>query len=78
MGEARKILVEKKIIKTKEGKLPIEFYPDNLTNLFVDQFFTRDKVHMKVMPVSDDGYVRTPYKYHIMNFPRDVNVKLDI
>ena len=27
---------------------------------------------------SDDGYVRTPYKDHIMKLPRNVNGKLDI
>ena len=40
--DAQNILVEKKIIETKEGKLPKEFDPNNLTNLFVDQFFTWD------------------------------------
>ena len=37
--DAQNIIVEKKIIKTKEGKLPKEFDPANLTNIFVDQFF---------------------------------------
>ena len=31
-------LVEKKIIETKEGKLPTKFDPANLTNLFFAQF----------------------------------------
>ena len=34
--EAKNMLVEKEIIKTKKGKLPKEFDPANLTNLFVD------------------------------------------
>ena len=66
------------MIKTKEGKLPKEFDPDNLTNLFVDQFVTWDKVHRKVIPGSDDGYVRTPYKNNIMKLPRNDNGKLDV
>ena len=40
VGDARNILVEKKIVEMKEGKLPKEFDPANLTNLFVDQFGT--------------------------------------
>ena len=73
-----KILVEKKIIEMKEGKLPKELDTDNLTCLFVDHFFTWDKVNRKVMPVSDDGYVHTTYKDRIMKFPHDVNEKLDV
>ena len=38
--DARNILVENKIIGMKEGKLPKEFDPANLTNFFVDQFVT--------------------------------------
>ena len=50
----------------KEGKLPKYFDPANLTNLFVDQFVTWDEGHRNVMPGSYDGYVRTPYKGHII------------
>ena len=78
MGDAQNIIVETKITKTKEGKLPKEFDPANLTNLFVDQFVTWDEFHRKVIPGSDDGYVHTPYKDNIMNFSRDDNGKLDI
>ena len=35
------------------GKLPKEFDPANLTNLFVDQFVTWDEVHRKVITGSD-------------------------
>ena len=49
-----------------------------MTNLFVDQFVTWDEVHRKVVPGSDDCYVRTPYKNKIMKFPRDDNGKLDV
>ena len=42
MGDAQNILFENKTIETKEGKLPKEFDPANLTNLFVDQFVTWD------------------------------------
>ena len=78
VGDACNILVEKKIIETKEDKLPKEFDPANLTNLFVDRFVTWNEVYRKSLPGSDDGFVCTPYKYHIMNFPRDVNGKLDV
>ena len=67
--DAQNILVEKKINETKEGRLPKEFAPAKLTNLFVDQFVTWDEVHRKVVPVSYDGYVQTLYKYHIMKLP---------
>ena len=30
------------------------------------------------MPGYDYGYIRTPYKYHIINFPHDINGKLDV
>ena len=49
-----------------------------MTNLFIDQFVTWDEVHRKVIPISDDGYVRTDYKYHIRKFPHDYNGKLDV
>ena len=78
LGDARNILVEKKIFETKEGKLPKEFGPANLTNLFVDQFVTWNEVHRIFMPRSDDGFVHTPNKDHTMKFPRDDNGKLDI
>ena len=66
--DAQNILVEKKIIKTKKGKLPKEFVPANLTNLFVDQFVTWDKVHSKVISGSNYVYLRNWYKDHIMKF----------
>ena len=47
--DAQNILVEKKIIKTKEGKLPKEFDPANLTNLFVGQFVTWDEVQREII-----------------------------
>ena len=78
LGDARNIIVEKKIIETREGKLPKEFDPANLTNLFVDQFVTWDKCHRKVIPGFDYGYIRTKYKDHIMKLPRDDNGKLDV
>ena len=78
MRDARKFPVEKRIIKTKEGKLPKEFDPNNLTNLLVDNFVTWYDVHRKVIPGYDDGYVRTLYKDHIMKLPRNNNGKLDI
>ena len=78
MGDARNILFENKIIETKEDKLPKEFDPANLTNLFVDRFVTWYEVNRKVIPRYGNGYVRTTYKDHIMNFPRDKNVKLDV
>ena len=59
--DAQKIIVIKKIIKTKESKLPKEFDPTNLTNLFVDQFVTWDEVNMKVIPISDYVYLRNRY-----------------
>ena len=49
VGDAQKNLVEKKIIETKEGKLPKEIDCANLTNLFVDQFVTWYEVHRKVV-----------------------------
>ena len=49
-----------------------------MTNLFVDKFVTWDEVHRKVIPGSDDGYIRTPYKDNIMDFLRDDNGKLDV
>ena len=78
MRDARNIPVENKIIRKKEDKSPKEFEPANLNSLFVDQFVTWGEVHRKVMPGSDDGYVRILSKYHIMKFPRDVNGKLDV
>ena len=30
------------------------------------------------MPGYDDGYVRTMYMYHTINFPRNVNGNLDV
>ena len=57
--DVKKILVENKIIKMKEVKSPKDFDTANLYNSFVDQFVTWDEVHRKVMPGSDDGYVRT-------------------
>ena len=78
VGDARNILVEKKIIKTKEDNVPKEFDPANLTNLFVDTFVTWDEVHSKVIPGSDYGCVRTPYNDHIMKLPHDNNGKLDV
>ena len=68
LGDAQNILVEKKIFETKEGKLPKEFGPANLTNLFVDQFVTWDEVHRKVIPGSNYVYLRNRYKDHIMKF----------
>ena len=76
--DTQNMLVEKEIIKTKESKLPKEFDPANLNNLFVDQFVTWDELHSKVMPVSDDGFVHTPYKDHITKFPHNVNMKLEV
>ena len=78
MGDTQNILVEKKMILLKEDNLPKEFYPDNLTNLFVDKFVTWDGVHSKVIPGYDDVYLRTPYKYHIIKFPHEKNGKLDV
>ena len=66
------------MIKTKEGKLPKEFDPDNLTNLFVDQFFIWDKVHRKVITGSDYVYLRNRHKDHIMKFPHKNNGKFDV
>ena len=60
--DTQNMLVEKKIIKTKESKLPKEFDPANLTNLFVDQFVTWDKVHRKVIPRSYYVYLRNRFK----------------
>ena len=78
VGDARNLLVEKKIIETKEVKLPKEFDPANLTHLFVDKFVTLVEFHWKVIPGSDDGYIHTPYKDNIMKFPRENNGKLGI
>ena len=78
VGDARNFLVKKKIIETKEDKLPKYFDTANLTNLFVDQFVTWYEVHRKVVPGYNDGYVCTPYKDHTMNFPRNNNGKLDV
>ena len=64
--DAQSILVENKRIEMKEGKLPKDFDPANLTNLFVDQFVTWDEGNRKAMPGSYDGYARTPYKGHII------------
>ena len=66
--DTQNILVEKKIIKTIEGKLPKEFDPANLTNLFVHQFVTWDEVYRKVIPRSDYVYLCNPCKDHIMKF----------
>ena len=70
LKDAQNIIVEKKIFKTKEGKLPKEFDPANLTNLFFDQFVTGDELHRKVIHGSDYVYLRNQYKDHIMMFPR--------
>ena len=61
LGDARNILVEKKIIEMKVGKSPKEFDPNNLTNLFIDQFVTWDEVNRKVIPISDYVYLRNRY-----------------
>ena len=78
MGDARNILFEKKTIETKEIKSPKEFNPANFANLFFGKFVTWDEFHRKVIPGFDDGYIHTPYKDHIMNFPRDNNGNLDV
>ena len=57
----------------KKGKLPKQFDPVNLTNLFFDKFVTWDEVLRKIVLKYVYGCLRTPYKDHIMNFPRDVN-----
>ena len=49
-----------------------------MNNSFVDQFVTCDEVYKKVIPGYDDVYVRTLYKDHIMNLPREDNGKLDV
>ena len=59
--DTQNILVEKKIIKMKEGKLPKEFDPANLTHLFVDQFVTWDEVNRKGIPISEYVYLRNRY-----------------
>ena len=74
---AQNILVEMKIIKTKEDKLPKDFDTANLTNLFVDQFVTWDEVYRKVIPGSNYIYLCNRYKDHIMKFPRKKNGKLE-
>ena len=66
--DAQNILVKKKIIKTREFKLPKYFDPANLTNLIVDKFVTWDEVHRKVIPGSDYVYLRNRYKDHTMKF----------
>ena len=76
--DTQNIIVERKIIETKEGKLPTNFDPASLTNLFLDQFVTWNEVNRKVMTGSDDGYVRTLSKDHIMKLPRGVNGKWDV
>ena len=78
MEYAQNILVEKKIIKRKEVKLPKKFDPANLNNLFVDKFVTWDEFHRKVIPGSDYVYVCNRYKDHIMKFPRKNNGKFDV
>ena len=78
VGDTQNILVEKKIIKTNEVKLPKQFDPANLTKLFVDQFVTCDEVHSEVITGYGYGYVRTPSKDHIMKFPRYDNGNLDV
>ena len=76
--DARNILVEKKTIKTKEGKLSKEFDPADLNNLFVDNFVTWYEVHRKVMFGYDYGYLFTMHMDNIMNFPHNVNGKMDV
>ena len=78
VGCAQSILFEKRMIKTKESKLPKYFDPANLTHLFVDQFVTWFEVHRKFIPGSNDGYVRTPYKDYTMKLPHNGNGKLDV
>ena len=75
--DTQNILVEKKKIKMKEGKLPKDFDPTNLTNLFVDQFVTWDEFHRKLIIGSDYVYPHNRYKDHIMKFPRKNNGKFD-
>ena len=75
--DEQNILDENKIIGGKQGKLSKEFNPNNLTDLSVDQFVTWDEVQRKFINGSDDGYVQTVYKSHIMKFPHNVNEKLD-
>ena len=62
----------------KEGELPKQFDPAIQTQLFLNKFFIWDEVHRQVIPGYDNGYVRTPYKDHIIKFPRDDNEKLDV
>ena len=61
MGDAKNIIVENKVFETKKGKLPKEFGPANLTNLFVGQFVTWDEVQRRFIPGYDDGYIRSPH-----------------
>ena len=75
---AQNILVEKKIIKMKYGNLPKYFDPTNLNNLFGYQFVIWNEFQRKFIPGSDDGFVRTPYKDHILKFPCNNNGKLDV
>ena len=49
-----------------------------MTNLFVDQFVTRDEVHRKIIPIFDDSYVHTLYKYHTIKLPHNDNGKLEV
>ena len=76
--DVQNILVENSKIKRKEVKLLKDFDPANLTNLFVDQIVTRYEVNKKVIAGSDDGYVHSTYKDHIMHLTRDVNGKLEV
>ena len=62
----------------QKKKLPKDFDPANLTNLFVDRFLTSDKFHRNFISGSNDGYVRIPEKNNIMKLPRDNNGKLDV
>ena len=76
--DAWNCLVKKKIIKTKEGRLPKTFDPADFTDLFADQFVTWDEFHRKVVAGTGDFYARTLYKDWIMKFPRDDKGKLDM
>ena len=78
LEDAKKYLVKENVIKGTDSELPSEYDPAKLTSLSVDQFVTWDEVHKKVMPGSDDGYVKSPYKDHILKFPRDANGKIDL
>ena len=78
MEDTKNILVEKKIIKTKEGKLPKAFDHANLTTLFLNQFVTWDEFHRRVIPRSDYVFMLNTYKDHIMNSSCNNNGKLDV